>query len=95
LENAALSARSYTRRIEEESALDTTNNLTHGLRKDEVWSCRFIWLACFAFLLPVAIVARLSGWRWRPWPAHAAGYGSAFKEAKSMSTRVAGVVFSI
>lgn len=81
--------------MEEESALDTTNNLTHGLRKDEVWSCRFIWLVCFAVLLPIAIVARLSGWRWRPWPARGNGYRSAFREAQRVSATVAGTVFSI
>lgn len=75
--------------------MDTTNNLTHGLRKDEVYSCRFIWLVCFAVLLPVAIVARLSGWRWQPWPASANGYGSAIKEAKSMSATIAGTVLSV
>ena len=75
--------------------METTNKLTHGLRKDEVWSCRFIWLVCFAVLLPVAIVARLSGWRWRPWPADADGYRSVFKEALRKSATVAGTVFSV
>ncbi len=71
------------------------NNLTRGIRKEDVWSCRFLWLVCFTVLLPVAIVARLSGWRWRPWPAQSVSYGSALKEAQSMSTIVTGTVFSI
>lgn len=70
-------------------------NLTHGLRKDEVWSCRLLWLVCFTVLLPVAIVARLSGWRWRPWPAKTNGGRSAIREASAMSETVVGTVFSI
>jgi len=75
--------------------LKTVNNLTHGLRKEEIWSCRFIWLVCFMVLLPIAIVARLSGWRWKPWPERASGYRSPAAEAKAMSDTVAGTVFSI
>lgn len=75
--------------------MNTENRLTHGLRKDEVWSCRFVWMVCFAVLLPVAIVARLSGWRWRPWSAGGkTGYGSAIAEASSISATIAGTVFS-
>ncbi len=75
--------------------MNKANSLTPGLRENEVWSCRFIWLVCFAVLLPVAIVARLSGWRWRPWPASGAnGYRSAVKEAQTISASVAGTVFS-
>ena len=75
--------------------MKTENRLTHGLRKDEVWSCRFVWMVCFAVLLPVAIVARLSGWRWRPWPAGGRnGYGSPFQEANKLSATIAGTVFS-
>ena len=73
--------------------MKTEKQLTHGLRKDEIWSCRFIWLVCFAVLLPVAIVARLSGWRWRPWPAGGRNYGSPFEEARKLSATIAGTVF--
>jgi hypothetical protein len=72
-----------------------TDSLMHGLRKDEIWSCRFLLMICFTVLLPVAIVARLSGWRWQPWPASAADYRSPIKEAKSMSVTIAGTVFSV
>ena len=74
--------------------MKTQKAITHGLRKDEVWSCRFLLLVCFAFLLPVALVARLSGWRWRPWPAGRHGYRSAIQEARLMATTIAGTVFS-
>jgi hypothetical protein len=69
--------------------------LTHGLRNDEVWSCRFLWSACFLCMLPVAVLARLSGWRWRPWPADPGGYRSIVEEAKHASTAIAGTVFSV
>ena len=75
--------------------METINNMTHGLRQNEVWSCRFIMLVCFAVLLPVALVARLSGWRWRPWPAGEHGYRSVIKEAATKSATVAGTVFSM
>ena len=35
-------------------------------------------------------VARLSGWRWRPWPAGSDGYRSPITEAKMMSETIAG-----
>jgi hypothetical protein len=79
----------------EEVNVKTENRLTHGLRQDEVWPCRFVWMVCFAVLLPVAIVARLSGWRWRPWPAGGrAGYGSPIQEANKLSATIAGTAFS-
>jgi len=77
-----------------ENALNSKINLTHGLRKDEIWSCRLLWLVCFSVLLPLAVVARLSGWRFRPWP-HKADGRSAIREASAMSETVVGTVFSI
>ncbi len=72
-----------------------TKSLMHGLRKDEIWSCRFLLLVCFTVLLPIAILARLSGWRWRPWPAGTDGYRSPIQEAKAVSETIAGTVFSV
>lgn len=34
------------------------------------------------FFLAVACVARLTGWRWRPWPPGPNGYGSILHEAR-------------
>ena len=44
---------------------------------------------CFALLLPVALLARLSGWAWRPWEAGPGGYESAPREAWSQAKRAA------
>lgn len=69
-------------------------NLTHGLRKNEIWSCRLLWVVCFAALLPVAIIARLTGWRIGPWQRKPKDR-SAIREASAMSEAVVGTVFSI
>lgn len=47
---------------------------------------QFRWMVAVGFLLLLlpATVARLSGWRWRPWPpAGREGYGSIIGEAKA------------
>ena len=75
--------------------MSKTKTMMHGLRKDEVWSCRFLLVVCFAVLLPIAIIARLSGGRWRPWPSSTDGYRSPITEAKLMSETIAGTVYSI
>jgi hypothetical protein len=78
-----------------ERMMQRNSNLTRGLRKNEVWSCRFIWMICFSVFLPVAVLARLSGWRWRPWSASSSGYRSVIQEAQKISTTVTGTVFSV
>ena len=37
----------------------------------------------FLLLLVPATIARLTGWRWRPWPAGPEGYRSIVSEARS------------
>ena len=74
--------------------MNRQHTLARGLKSNEVWSCRLLWLVCFSLMLPVAMVARLSGWRWQPWPAGANGYRSVFHEARHVSTSLAGSVFS-
>ena len=73
--------------------MDIQPGLTHGIRKNEVWSCRLMLVVCFALLLPVALVARLSGWRWQPWPAGANGYRGAIQEARMMAATLAGTAW--
>jgi hypothetical protein len=65
----------------------------HGIRRDEYWQCRALWLATYIAVLPAAIGARLTGWRWQPWPPRADGYGSVFKEADSLAKTIVGITY--
>ncbi len=74
--------------------MQTRSNAATFGRSDELWAYRAVWLVCFAVLLPVAILARLSGWHWKPWPAGASGYRSPVREARIAAKSAAGVAFS-
>ncbi|MEL7448009.1 MAG: hypothetical protein AAFN78_02310 [Pseudomonadota bacterium] len=41
-----------------------------------------LYAVAFMVLLPVAMVAAMTGWRWQPWPPGAHGYRSFLVEAK-------------
>ena len=41
-----------------------------------------LFAIAFMVLLPVAVVAAMTGWRWQPWPPGAQGYRSFIREAK-------------
>jgi len=43
---------------------------------------RMIQLGFIALLVP-ALIARLTGWRWRPWPPGPEGYSSIVAEARA------------
>ncbi len=43
---------------------------------------RMIQISFIALLLP-ALIARLTGWRWRPWPPGPEGYSSIIAEARA------------
>lgn len=47
-------------------------------------SRQFHWMVAVGFLLFLgpAAIARLSGWRWRPWPPGREGYRSIVAEAR-------------
>ena len=49
---------------------------------------------CFVAMFPVALAARLSNWRWQPWPPGRAGYRSAYREAKSAAKTAAAIALS-
>lgn len=51
----------------------------------ESWQLRqMLTLGTLLFLVP-ATIARLSGWRWRPWPPGPQGYRSILGEARDAS----------
>ena len=49
----------------------------------------------FAAALPVALVARASGWRWKPWPPSASGYQGVVREARQAAGLITATVFSV
>jgi len=54
-----------------------------------------LWLVGFAASLPLAFVARLTGWRWQPWSAGPNGYRSVLSEADSMAKQLVAVAYSV
>lgn len=66
----------------------------HGVARDDAWGCRLLWVVGFATSLPVAFVARLTGWRWKPWAARADGYQSVLSEANSMANQIVALAYS-
>lgn len=56
---------------------------------------RAVFGASFAAVLPVALAASLSGWRWQPWPPGRKGYQNAFREATLTARNVTAIAFSV
>jgi len=65
-----------------------------SVSREERWHCRLLWLVGFAASLPLAIIARLTGWRWQPWSARPDGYRSVLSEADSMATQLVALAYS-
>jgi hypothetical protein len=64
-------------------------------RREERLSSWLIAATCFVVLLPITLIARLSGWRLRPWPPGPTGYGSVIAETRAMARNVAGIALSV
>ena len=75
--------------------MSQTMQIGHTRKREEVLSGRLIQGACFTLFLPVALVARLSGWRWKPWPPGPSGYGGVIAETRSMARSIAGIAISV
>jgi hypothetical protein len=58
--------------------------------KAERWFCRCLWVVSFFVFLPVAAVAQLTHWHWKPWSPGADGYQSAVREASSIADVIVG-----
>ncbi len=52
-----------------------------ALQDDERQFHWMVIVGTLLLLLPAA-VARLSGWRWQPWPSRPGGYGPVLREAR-------------
>lgn len=69
---------------------------TTSMRKrEDRLSTWLIEASCFTVLLPITLLARLTGWRWQPWPPGPGGYGSVFGETLSRSRVLAGLAISV
>ncbi|MEL6951209.1 MAG: hypothetical protein AAGM16_13965 [Pseudomonadota bacterium] len=70
---------------------------THHARSSHESAAHFKILAgvCFVGMLPVALVASLSRWRWQPWPPGRNGYRSAWWEAKNAAKTAAAIAVSV
>ncbi|MFK7957825.1 MAG: hypothetical protein AB8B96_17130 [Lysobacterales bacterium] len=55
---------------------------------------KLIFAVNFALLLPVALIAAASGWRWRPWAPGAHGYRPVFSETRLKAIMLTAMVFS-
>ena len=75
--------------------MNQTMDTTCLNKRDDRFSGRLIEASCFTILLPITVVARLSGWRWRPWPPGPDGYNSVLGETRSMSRVLAGIALSV
>lgn len=71
--------------------MDTISNR----RREERLSTWLVAATCFVVLLPITLIARLSGWRLRPWPPGPDGYGSVLSETRAMARNVAGIALSV
>ncbi|MFK8015699.1 MAG: hypothetical protein AB8G17_09695 [Gammaproteobacteria bacterium] len=67
--------------------------LTHTLAGS--MAQRTVYGVSLAAVLPVALAASMSGWRWQPWPPGRQGYQSAFKEARLTARNVTAIAFSV
>ena len=72
-----------------------TIGIAHARKHDDLHNGRLISAICFVIFLPVATLARLTGWRWKPWPPGPSGYGSILSETRSMARVIAGIAVSV
>ncbi|MEM9171603.1 MAG: hypothetical protein AAGA84_02750 [Pseudomonadota bacterium] len=67
------------------------------MRHSHPYATQFRLLAgvCFLCMLPVALIARASNWRWRPWPPGREGYRSVYQEALTNAKTAAAIALSV
>jgi hypothetical protein len=46
-------------------------------------------------ILPVAMLAAMTGWRWQPWPPGAHGYRAFFREARIVASTATATALSV
>lgn len=63
-------------------AIKRNGSSLSNLRKREAWQARCMLAAGVAVFLVPALIGRMTGWRWRPWPAGPEGNMPVLAEAK-------------
>jgi hypothetical protein len=74
--------------------MNHTVGTTSMRKREDRLSTWLIEASCFSVLLPISLLARITGWRWKPWPPGPDGYGSVFRETRTMSRVLAGLAIS-
>ncbi|MEM7081602.1 MAG: hypothetical protein AAF465_02630 [Pseudomonadota bacterium] len=69
------------------NSVTTTSTLSKS-RVDVSFFGRALFAVLFAVLLPVALIAAATGWRWQPWSPGVQGYRNFLVEAK-IAARIA------
>jgi hypothetical protein len=64
-------------------------------RKAPSMGQRAVFGVSLAAVLPVAMAAALSGWRWQPWPPGRKGYQGALREATLTARNLTAIAFSV
>lgn len=63
-------------------------------RRSDALPRGLIFAVSFALLLPVAVIAAITGWRWQPWSPGARGYRPVLAEARLKASTLTAMVFS-
>ncbi|MEM6574368.1 MAG: hypothetical protein AAF552_04580 [Pseudomonadota bacterium] len=70
------------------------NSNSHAPRRNEALIGKLIYAVSFTLLLPVALVAAATGWRWQPWAPGARGYRPVLSETRLKAITITAMVFS-
>lgn len=76
----------------------TTDSRAHPFctaSRDRDLQFRLVSGLCFVPMFAVALIARVSNWRWQPWPPGRDGYRSAYREAVNASRTAAAIALSV
>jgi hypothetical protein len=74
---------------------DTRNHPYCAASRDGDLHFRLVAALCFMPMFAVAVIARISNWRWQPWPPGRNGYRSAYREALNASRTAAAIALSV
>ncbi len=70
------------------------NSAGPAAKRNEAFIGKLIFAVSFALLLPVALLAAASGWRWQPWAPGAHGFRPVLQETRLKAIMLTAMVFS-